>query len=75
MSETDDNWRQLSQCLPKSVYDELMAGLRRIALANGISADAFSDDDKSKQTVGPRVCVWELLTILIRETGDRGLRL
>jgi len=72
--EPKDDWRTLFQRLPKSVYDELMAGLKRIAVVNGISADSFVEDDKTKQAVGPRVQVFEILTILLRETGDAGLR-
>ena len=72
--EPKDEWRTLFQRLPKSVYDELMVGLKRVAVVNGISADSFVEDDKTKQAVGPRVQVFEILTILLRETGDAGLR-
>jgi len=74
MTETPDTWATLHQLLPRPVYDELMIGLRRIAVCNGISADAFTSDDKFRQSIGARVQVFEILSILLRETGDAGLR-
>jgi len=75
MNGEPDNWCSLFQKLPKPVYDELMIGLRRIAVCNGISADAFTQDNKFSSAIGARVQVYEILAILIRETGDAGLRL
>jgi len=72
--EPKDEWRTLHQVLPLPVYVELLGQLSRIARVNGISVEAFHYADKTKQEMGLRVIVWEILTILLRETGDAGLR-
>lgn len=65
-----DQWRALYQQLPKSVYDRLMAGLVRIAEANEVGEARFLGDDKTECALGPRVMVWEILVILIEQSGD-----
>ena len=72
--EPKDEWRTLFQVLPKPIYDDLMEQLYRVARVNGFGVSQFVDDDKTKQEIGTRVWVWEILTILLRETGDAGLR-
>jgi len=66
--EEKDLWRQLHQELPKIIYDRLMEQMKRLALANGISAESFIADSKFKQAVGPRVQAWECLMLLMERT-------
>lgn len=69
-----DQWRQLHQSLPLDVYDRLLVGLGRIALANGIAPTAFFDDDKKSQAIGARVHVYEMLAVLIERSDTESLR-
>lgn len=68
MPESEDQWRTLHQVLPMDVYSRLMVQLGRMARANGISSEAFQQDDKTMPHVGPRVAVWENLVILCERT-------
>lgn len=73
-SEQDDGWRSLLQCLPLNVYERWQEQMKRIARVNGISTESFSADDKFLAAVGPRVCAYELLTILLERSEDEALR-
>lgn len=68
--EPKDGWRSLFQVLPVDVYDRFKVQLKRLALANGISPEAFDEDDKFMSEVGPRVQAWECLTVLMERTED-----
>lgn len=65
-----EEWRTLHQVMPESVYVRLMVQLRRIGLANGVAVEAFNRDSKFEEAIGPRVQVFELLTILCERTED-----
>ena len=63
-----DEWRQLYQALPKSVYDRLFVQMQRLAHANGIAPEALMSDSKFREAVGPRVQAWECLVLLMERT-------
>lgn len=75
MTEKDqDEWRSCYQQLPLSVYERFMIQLKRIAIANGISEEAFLRDNKFEARIGPRVMCYETLTIMLEGLGDSDLR-
>lgn len=69
-----DQWRSSYQQLLLAVYERWMKQLRRLALVNGISAEAFDRDSKFDATMGPRVHCYEILTILLERSDDGALR-
>ncbi len=68
MPESEDSWRTIHQQVPLQIYERWLCQLRRIAIANGISAESLDADDKFKSAVGPRVQVYEILTLLCERT-------
>ncbi len=75
MSDAEkDPWRTLQQKLPLGIYDRLIIQMSRVGRVNGISIRDFLADDKNKEMIGPRVCAWECLVILMENSGDDSLR-
>lgn len=69
-----EQWRSAYQQLPLDVYTRWMKQLRRLALVNGISAEAFDRDSKFDAAVGPRVMCYEMLVVLLERSDDGALR-
>lgn len=69
-----DEWRTLYQLLPRDVYDRLIPQLRRVALVNGTSPEAFDVDDKARTFIGPKVMTWDALTTFLERCEDEALR-
>lgn len=72
--EGPDEWRTLHQVLPILIYDKLIVHLARLGQANGVSIQGFLEDEKSRQMVGPRVLVYELLAELLSRIETKDLQ-
>jgi hypothetical protein len=69
-----NEWRSFHQNLPLPLYEQWKVQLRRVAQANGIAPDIWEADSKLAESVGPRVQVIEILTILLARSDNEAFR-
>jgi hypothetical protein len=74
MALANDQWRSLHQKLPLDLYERWKVQMKRIAIANGISAEAFESDDKFAETIGPKVMTYETILILMERSDESTFR-